>query len=203
MPLHNTSERWGWPAKAFHWIVGLLMIGLLLVGFYMVTAVYWFYPESDAFSIRMELTQTHKSFGFLVFFLALARVVWRWYSPAHPDLPADAKGWERLASNGTHALLYVLMFLLPLSGWLMASTSPLNDADAYPAPIRNMVFGLFPMPDAMQPGDREVSNVFKAIHYYSGIALAALLALHIAAALKHHFVDRDGILRRMLPGGRA
>ena len=200
MAVWNSETRWGWPAKAFHWIVGLAVIGLLAVGFWMTTGVYWVYPEAEAFQIRYGLTQTHKSFGFVVFFLALGRVLWRWLQPANPELPGTPNALERLAANATHGLMYALLFVMPLSGWAMVSTSPLNDDDAYPEKIENLVFGWFAMPDAMQPGDREVSNAFAAIHEWSAYALAGLLALHVAAALKHALIDRDGVLRRMLPG---
>lgn len=196
----NTDRQWGWPAKLFHWVVGLGIIAMLIGGFMMTTGIYWLMPEAEAFQVRFEWTQWHKSFGFVIFFLALARLVWRWFQPTNPELPPDTNGLERLAANASHGLMYALMLALPLTGWAMASTSPLNDDDAYPEKVPNMVFGAFEMPDAMQPGDREVSNVFALLHEWAGWALAALLVVHVGAALKHHLIDRDTVLRRMLPG---
>lgn len=193
MSLHNTEARWGWPAKLFHWVIGLIMIGLLGVGTYMT----WLEPGMA----RLDLTQTHKSFGFVVFVLACLRVIWRWVSPTVPVEPQTVKPWEKTAARITHVALYVLMFLLPLSGWLMASASPFNDPDSY-IYIPNMVFGLFEMPDPISPGDEDLTNILKLVHLYAGYALAALLLLHVGAALKHHFILRDSVLTRMLPFGR-
>ena len=148
------------------------------------------------------MTQIHKSFGFVVFVLACIRLVWRWLTPAGPALPESGRPWERFASQFTHLALYVLMFALPLTGWLMASASPFNDPDAY-IYIPNMVFGQFEMPDPISPGDPDLAKTLKQVHLYAGYALAALLVLHVAAALKHHFIHRDSVLTRMLPFGRS
>lgn len=193
MGLHNTENRWGWPAKTLHWVIAILIIGLLVVGTYMTGLV-----EGME---RFELTQLHKSFGFLVFVLACARVIWRWASPKVPGLPADTPRFQVLAVQMTHFGLYALMFLLPLSGWLMASASPLNDPDAY-IYIKNEVFGLFELPDPIHPGDKSLETTLAAIHEYAGYALAVLLALHVGGALFHHFVEKDNVLTRMLPFGR-
>ena len=99
-------------------------------------------------------------------------------------------------------LLYFLMFLLPVSGWLMASASPFNDPDAY-IYIKNMVFDLFELPDPIHPGDKALETLFGTIHRYAGYVLAALLLLHVAAALKHHFVEKDSVLTRMMPFGKV
>ncbi len=196
MSLKNTRTRWGWPAKVFHWVMALLIIGLALVGTYMANFL------SDMF-LQIELTQIHKSFGFVAFTLAVLRVLWRWANPVTPALPEGQSAWERGAAHLTHYGLYALMFVMPLSGWLMASASPLNDANAYPVQIKNMVFGLFELPDPIAPSDKELEALFHTIHAYSSYLLAALLLLHIGGALKHHFVDRDSVLRRMLPWGRV
>jgi len=150
---------------------------------------------------QIELTQMHKSFGFVVFVLAIVRVLWRWANPVTPALPEQA-AWERVVVHGAHWALYVLMFAIPISGWLMSSASTLNDPDAYPAPIKNMVFGLFELPDPFKPGSESLTETFHMIHYGSVYLLGALLVVHIGAALKHHYVDGDTVLRRMLPGKR-
>jgi cytochrome b561 len=193
MKLKNDSESWGWPARALHWTMAVLILFLLGVGFFMTHFV-------DNMITRFELAQTHKSFGFVVFALGVVRIVWRVANPLAPAQPVGGKPWEAAAARLTHLALYVLMILMPVSGWLMASASPLNDANAYPAQIRNMVFGLFELPDPIAPGDKALEAAFHAIHFYGALALATLLLLHAGAALKHHLVDRDAVLRRMLWG---
>ncbi len=195
MGLKNTRARWGWPAKVFHWTMAALILALAVVGTYMANFL-------DDMFLQIELTQTHKSFGFVVFVLAGLRLLWRWINPAVPDLPGAPSAIERAGVKAAHVALYALMFVIPLSGWLMSSASPLNDVDAYPAQMKNMVFGLFEMPDPIQPGDDRLTEIFHTVHWVSVYLLAAILAVHVAAALKHHFVDRDEVLRRMLPGGR-
>lgn len=195
MPLRNTADSWGWGARLLHWAMAALILFMLGVGFYMVEAL----GNRDLVA-RFQLTQTHKSFGFVVFALTLVRLGWRWANPVHPTPPAAAKPWENAAARGAHVALYALMLWMPLSGWLMASASPLNDPGAYPVQIRNMVFGLFELPDPISPGDRDLESLLKAAHFYGALTLAALLAIHAAAALKHHVVHRDDVLRRMTWG---
>lgn len=203
MGLHNTGERWGSVAKALHWIMAVLIIGLAVVGVFMANFTDWLYDDMlKATTLRVDLTQQHKSFGFVVFVLACIRVLWRWISSNTPGLSPDTPNWQRAAVSATHYGLYVLIFLLPLSGWLMSSASPFNDLDAYPAQIRNMVFGLFELPDPFPTGDRDLAAVFHTIHEYAGYALAVLLVLHVGGALYHHFIERDSVLTRMLPFGR-
>lgn len=196
MNLKNTRARWGWPAKALHWVMAVLIIALAVVGTYMANFL-------DDMILQIELTQIHKSFGFVVFALAILRVLWRWASPVTPAPPAGRPAWERAAVHGAHGALYLLMFAIPVSGWLMSSASPLNDPDAYPAPLKNMVFGLFELPDPFRPGSEALTETFHTIHWVSVYILAAILVVHVGAALKHHYVDRDTVLRRMLPGGRV
>lgn len=192
MSAMNTTSIWGWPARILHWVMALLILGLTAVGLYAVEF------QTDLI-VRIDLTQTHKSFGFVAFVLAIIRVVWRFINPT-PALPEGIPNWQKAASHASHWALYILILAIPLSGWLMSTASPLNDAGAYPVRIPNMVFGLFEMPDLFETGDKALSEMFAAAHFWLVMALLALLALHIAAALKHHFIDRDPILRRMTSG---
>ena len=191
MGVRNTSKQWGWPAKALHWIMAILIIGLALVGTFMANF-------TDNMLLQFELTQIHKSFGFVAFSLAALRMIWRWINPS-PVAPVYHSKLEMVAAYITHYGLYVLMFVMPLSGWLMASASVLNDADAYPMQVKNMVFGLFELPDPIAPSDEKLETIFHMIHAYSSYLLATLLVLHIAGALKHHIVNKDTILKRMVP----
>ena len=190
MAIFNTAERWGSITKFLHWSMMLVIFGLVGMGIYMTD----YLDDLEAY----DLIQTHKSWGFVAFSLAALRVVWRLLSPKTPDLPEAMPKWERMAAQGIHIALYVLIFALPLSGWLMASASTVQDLYGIP----NMVFGLFAMPDPFVPGDAALSKFFAGVHETCVKLLFLCLALHVGGALKHHFVARDAVLRRMLPFGR-
>lgn len=192
MALKNTSTGWGWLARLLHWTIAILMIGLLGVGFYMANF------EKDLIKVY-NLTQQHKSFGFTVFVLAVIRVIWRFSNRQTPKLPEAMPRWQVLASEASHWVLYILMFALPISGWLMSSASPFND-DEHFFTIKNMVFGLFEMPDPFYPGDQALTDFFHTIHMGCGFLLAGVLAIHTGAALKHHLFEKDRILMRMIIG---
>ncbi len=209
MSIRNTAESWGWLARGFHWVIAAVILFQLAVGYYMVNVV------GDDLIQRFQLTQMHKSWGVVVFALGLARIVWRLMNPTPepPDMPA----WQQAASRASHLALYGLMIAIPLTGWLMAAASPYNDPDAY-VQIRNIVtlgylFGpgtieavgipdvtLFEMPDPYPKGSEALTEQLLRFHGGFALALAGLLALHVAAALKHELVDRDGLLRRMVVG---
>lgn len=186
MKLGNDAESWGLVQRLLHWATAAIILFLLAVGVYMANFV------DDLFA-RFALTQTHKSWGVVVFALGLARLGWRLASPAAPGLPAGTKRWEAAAARLTHVGFYALMIWIPVSGWLMASASTLQDDYG----VKNMVFGLFELPDPFVPGDLALETALKTAHIAGAVALGALLLLHVAAALKHHFVLRDGVLRRM------
>ncbi|MEL6791959.1 MAG: cytochrome b [Pseudomonadota bacterium] len=188
MGVRNTAEGWGWLARIIHWSVTLIILGLLGLGFYMTNFV------EDVFE-QFGLTQIHKSWGFTVFVLVLARMVWRLANPT-PRLPDGMSPVEKGLAHGGHLALYVLMIAMPLSGWLMSSASPLQELYG----IKNKVFGLFEMPDPFVPGSQELETLFADIHYVCAIALTAVVAAHAAAALKHHFIEKDNVLRRMIIG---
>lgn len=185
MAVFNTRTTWGWPAKLLHWLVAVLVVGLLTVGFAMV----WYVSDLGA---KFQLYQLHKSFGVLVLTLVLIRLLWRRMNAAVPDLPAGLEPWERRAATLTHRGFYVLLILMPVTGWLVASASPLG--------IPTLVFGLFTLPNPV--GANTVLEVVMAwMHGGLAVLLVTLLLLHVGAALKHHFVLRDDVLARMLPGG--
>ena len=129
MGVGNTRDAWGWPARLIHWIMALLVIGMLAFGFYLTNG---FNPGDPA---KLGLVQQHKSFGFTVFALACLRLVWRAMNPT-PKLPDGMNRLERTAARASHIALYMLMVALPISGWLMASASPFNNPDAYPFQIK-------------------------------------------------------------------
>lgn len=190
MLMRNTETGWGAPARLLHWAIAALILFQLGMGAWMANFV-------DDLYARFAMTQTHKSWGTVVFALAVARISWRMANPVAPALPEATPRWERLAASLSHGLLYALMLLLPVSGWLMASASELQEMYG----VRNMVFGLFEMPDPFVPGDAGLEAVFRAIHVGGAITLSLVLLAHAGAALRHHFVLRDDVLRRMIRGG--
>ena len=186
----NSTTSWGWPSRVIHWVTAGILLWTMGLGVYMTNFV------SDPLE-QFALTQTHKSWGFLVFALAVLRVLWLAFVRRRPALPEHVKPYERVGAHLSHTLLYLALFLMPLSGWVMSAASPLQDL----LNIENMVFDWFAMPDPWVPGVASIEKTAKAEHYYAGITLALVLLAHVGAALKHHFVDRDTVLRRMTFGG--
>ncbi len=177
-----THGHWGIVAKLIHWLMAIMIIGMLSVG--------WIMEGMEFSDLKFELYQMHKSFGLTVMALALLRLVWRVPGPI-PALPTAMPQWQRTASGASHVLLYALMFAMPFSGWLMVSASELGVQTSY--------FGLFDVPHLLEPNE-DVETALKWVHGALAIGLVALLGVHLCAALKHHFVDQDAVLRRMLPG---
>lgn len=188
MSVRNTKSSWGLPARVLHWLIGIIILAMLAVGFISANVI------TDIY-LQFELVQMHKSFGFTVFFLVLIRIIWRLVNPT-PAMPDHMPGHEKMLAHVGHYGLYALMIIMPLSGWLMASASELQEMYG----IKNMVFGLFEMPDPVVPGDKALEELFATIHFWSAIAMVVILVAHIGAALKHHFRDGDTILRRMIRG---
>jgi len=184
----DSATSWGWVQRLLHWSMTGLILFMLGLGLWMV--------RIDDVVKAFGWYQLHKSWGAVVLALALVRVVWRWAQPAKPALPDDMPGWERAAAAGAHVALYVLMFALPVSGWLMASASPLQDQIG----LKNMVFGLFEMPDPFVPGDKALEATLKSVHAMLAWTMLIVLAGHVTGALKHHFVNRDEVLKRMTFG---
>ena len=196
MALRNSATGWGWLARLLHWSMAVVILGLLVMGFYIAEILTD--KDSDTVMLKFDLVQDHKSWGFVAFALACVRIIWRLVNRA-PDLPDSMGRFERLLAHMGHYGLYVCMFLMPVSGWLMASASPYTNPDAY-IRIKNKVFGLFELPDPFEYGTEELTAVFANIHAFAAIGLVVLLLGHVAAALKHHFVNRDTVLTRMLRG---
>lgn len=174
----NRPARYTTTAIALHWLLALMILGSLAVGLYMTSL-----PFSPA---RLKLFNWHKWAGMLILMLSAARLLWRLTHkpPAEPAMPA----WQRRAASATHGLLYALFFAVPLAGWAYSS------AAGFPV----VLFGVLPLPDWV-PVNRELSELLKGMHHWLAYALGGLVALHVAAALKHQLIDRDGLLTRMLP----
>lgn len=183
MPLRNTPETWGAVHKALHWLIALAVLALLVVG--------WIMDEMPNSPRKIEVYALHKSFGITVLALMLVRLAWRRANP-RPALPPTMKRWERTLAGVVHGGLYVVLVAMPLSGWLYNSASNFG----------LKWFGLVAIPPLSGP-DKELKYLAEDVHGALAWAIVALVVLHVAGALKHHFVDRDDVLRRMLPGRRA
>ena len=176
MPIKNTKTRFGLITISLHWIMAILIIGLLALGLYMVAL-----PISIQ---KLKLYGWHKELGFLVLFLVIFRITWR-LGNLMPEL--ELPWLEKIAARSMHWALYIFMFAMPLTGWLITSAAAL--------PVS--FFGLFTVPNLIAPNE-QYRVLFELFHEYLGYALIAAISLHTAAALKHHFINKDTILRRML-----
>lgn len=182
MPATNTADRYGSVAQLLHWAV----VGLIIAQYVLATIIEALPSPSVE---RFQTTSLHKSIGVTVLLLAIVRLAWRAYSPP-PLLPATMKSWERSVAQLTHFALYGLMIVLPLSGWLWSNSA--GYAVKY--------FGLVELPWLVEKSG-SLRELFHEGHELLATALFVLALLHVAAALKHHYLDRDTVLRRMLPWG--
>src|SRR5712691_862643 len=178
--LRNTADSWGAPAKWFHWVMAALILAQITLG---VMAASWRLSPT-----KIELFFWHKSTGALILVLVVLRLVWRLANPA-PALPSGTPAWERAAARSIHLLLYVLMIALPVTGWIVNSASNI--------PFR--IFWLVPLPAIVAP-DKSTADLVALVHRGLAALLALVLVAHIGAALRHHFVKRNTVLIRMLPG---
>ncbi|UXI69327.1 cytochrome b [Tahibacter amnicola] len=179
MALKSDSRQWGLGAQLLHWVMALLIIGAGIVGWYMTDL-----PNSPQ---KMKIYAMHKSVGLTVLALVLLRLVWRWRDNRPADVPMPA--WQARAAHAVHVLLYGLMLVMPLSGWLY------NSASGYPL----RWFGMVNLPSLTGGQDAALKSLAHEVHEWGFYLLAALLLAHAGAALKHHFIDRDETLARMLP----
>ncbi|MDO8418942.1 MAG: cytochrome b [Rubrivivax sp.] len=180
-PATPGAPRWHPGSMALHWLLALMILGSLVVGLTMTGL-----PFSP---MRLKLYNWHKWAGVTILGLSALRLLWRLTHRAPVEAPMPA--WQRRAAHGAHAALYGLFFAVPLAGWAYSS------AAGFPV----VLFGTLPLPDFVGP-DRALSETLKPLHRWLAYMLAAVAALHVAAALKHHFIDRDGLLLRMMPARR-
>jgi cytochrome b561 len=178
MPARNTSVQYGTVAQALHWaIVALLIVQVTLAKI----------AEGLPLGLdKLSVLARHKSFGITILGLAAVRLAWRSFNrpPPLPPMPR----WQAAAAHANHWALYALLFAMPVTGWLMSSASN------YPVSW----FGLAQLPDLVAP-DRALKERLETVHESLSWVLIALAILHVAAALKHHLIDRNGLLFRMLP----
>jgi cytochrome b561 len=185
--MNDSTQRYHGFAIGLHWLIAILTVGMLILGKYMTSL-----EESEP--LRFALTQWHKSFGVVALLLILIRVFWR-LTHRPPRLPGHLKPWEIKVAGFAHILLYLLIILIPVSGWIMVSSSPLG----LPTVVFNSIQWPHLAPLDTLPGKAELSSLFREIHAVAGSVLILLLVAHIGAALRHRFVLRDDVMNRMSP----
>jgi cytochrome b561 len=166
-------------AIALHWLLAAAIVASFCVGLFMV--------ELQTSPLKLKLYNWHKWAGVTILALSLLRLAWRLTHPPPPDLPSMPP-WQQRAAHAAHWLLYGLFLAVPLAGWAYSS------AAGFPV----VLFGVWPLPDFV-PADKALAEAIKPLHWMLAYALAALVLTHVAAALKHHAVDGDGLLARMWP----
>jgi cytochrome b561 len=176
MQIKNSKTQFGLGMIILHWVIAVIIIGLLAQGLIMVRM-----PISLE---KLKFFGWHKEYGILALLLVTARSIWR-ISNVLPEL--DLPWWEVLAARSVHYAFYFFMFAMPITGWYITSA----------AGLRVSVFGWFVLPNLIPPNP-ELMIQFENLHTWLGYALILTICMHTAAALKHHFIDKDDILRRML-----
>lgn len=173
------TDRYTPAAISLHWMIALLIFAAFPLGIYM--------HELPLSPTKLKLYSYHKWIGVTVFLLAVIRVWWR-ATHMPPALPESMAGWEKFAAHATHYALYVLIFIIPVSGWLMSSAKG----------FQTVWFGVLPLPDLLDK-NKELGDLLLQVHKLLNFLLFGLVLGHVGASLKHHFIERDDILARMLP----
>lgn len=182
MPIRNTVERWGAVAKSLHWLVAALVVTQFVLA-----------NIAENLPLGVEKIATlarHKSIGITILGLAVLRLLWRLYD-RRPAAAAPPGSWTLRIARFTHGAMYLLLFAVPLAGWIMSS------ARNFPVSW----FNLWQLPDLVAANDATYRAAHE-VHEILATSLGVLALLHVAAALKHHFIDHDEVLRRMLPCGK-
>jgi cytochrome b561 len=179
----DRPARYTSTAIFFHWLIAFGIAGTFSLGLYMHDL-----PLSPD---KLRLYSWHKWVGVSLFLLVFLRLGWRLMNPP-PKLPETMPDWQRRVAEWTHYLLYLLMFAVPLSGWLMSSAKG----------FQTVWFGVLPIPDLL-PKDKELGEQLELVHKGLNFFVAFVVASHVLAALKHHYLDRDDVLARMLPRRRV
>ena len=177
-PIHEQQRhlRYDSLATGFHWVLGFAIVATFALGVYM--------HELPISPTRLKLYNYHKWAGITIMSLSALRLLWRLTHrpPADPPMPA----WQARLAHLMHALLYVLFFAVPISGWTYSS------AAGFPV----VLFGVLPLPDLVA-ADKALAEGLKLVHKVLTLSLGGLVVVHVAAALKHQWIDRDGLMARM------
>ncbi|HQY09322.1 MAG: cytochrome b [Burkholderiales bacterium] len=183
----SNASRYGGMAIALHWLLAMGIVGTFAVGIYM--------HELPMSPQRLKLYSWHKWAGVCILLLSVWRLVWRLTHrppPLSAAMQAAMPAWQRAAHHGVHHAMYLLFFAVPLVGWAYSS------AAGFPV----VLFGLWQLPDFV-PVDKALAELIKPWHQITAMALMALVLMHVGAALKHHWIDRDDLLQRMNPFSSA
>lgn len=172
-------KSYGKVHKALHWGMAALILCLMMLGVVMT--------EMPLSPEKLQYYSWHKWAGISVFVLVWLRLIWRGFHPA-PEYPEHMSLMTRRMATLAHIALYVLMVVIPVSGWLLSSAKG----------VQTVWFGVLPLPDLLEK-DKELGHLLHEVHEALNLGLAILLVGHVGAALKHHWIDRDDILKRMLP----
>jgi cytochrome b561 len=179
--IRNTTLSWGSVSRWFHWILGITIIGMLAYG--------WWMNHIPARADRFFYRSIHADIGYVVLLLMVLRLVWRGINPT-PGLPADTPRWQRIAAHVSHWALYLVTILVTMLGWAHSGAHK---------PDYSSWFGLFHVPQITSP-DKAMADAFEERHIFMAYVLLALIAIHLAAALWHHFIKRDRVTARMIDG---
>ena len=179
--LRNTDHSWGLVSILFHWTMAALFLGQFGLG--------WYMQGVRDLMAQYNLYQWHKSFGFTILGLAILRILWA-VTSRRPKLPEDMPSGERSLARGGHIALYLALILVPMTGWAVVSTSPL--------PIASWFFGLFVVPSLPLGISRHTEQLWSSLHGFLAYAAIFLVGVHVLAALRHHFRNKDDILVRMI-----
>ncbi|WP_429931521.1 cytochrome b/b6 domain-containing protein [Agrobacterium vitis] len=194
----RAAVRYTGVAISLHWAIALMILSMIPMGWWMVRAL----KKPETQQLAYQLFQIHKSIGFAILALTVLRIVWR-ATHKPPALPSGMKLWERFLANATHIAFYGMMLILPLTGWIYVSSGWAIATDR-PLDVATSWFGLFPIPHLPGlEGHRSLAYGVMGAHSYMAYGGAVLIVLHVAAALKHHFIERDGVLAQMVPFLRA
>lgn len=179
--IRNTDTSWGLVSILFHWTMAALFLGQFWLGWYMLGV--------RSLIDQYSLYQWHKSFGFAILGLAVLRILWA-VTSRRPKLPETMPAGERTIARGSHVVLYLALVLVPITGWAIVSTSPV--------PISSWFFGLFVVPSLPLRISLHAEQLWSSLHAFLAYASIFLVGVHALAALRHHFRNRDGVLRKML-----
>jgi cytochrome b561 len=177
MTIKNTSVSYGSVSKFLHWLIFVLILGLLVMGYLM--------DDIADKALRAVVMNIHKLTGLLVLLLVIMRVLWSLIN-VKPGLSQMTPHYEKWAEKSVHYLLYLVMLLMPISGWVMSSAK-------HPPMLGNISLGL-PVPQT-----KALKDLAFDFHYWIAVAIIVLVSMHVLAALYHHFLKKDDVLRRMWP----
>lgn len=182
--LKNTGDTYGSVTKTLHWLISLLIICMLIFGFILS-------DMSDKNPMKSELIGLHKSVGMTVLLLMILRLAWRFINP-QPALPITVPDWEKFSARSVQVLFYLVLFIMPISGWVMSSLG------GHPV----MFWGWF---NTALPFTKntQLAEEFFTVHGVIAWVIIGLLVLHVGAAFKHHFIEKNNVLRKMLPGYKS